>query len=80
MRYRVYLWLKRSSQAAEVVQEVQSSTAPAALREVMHFHIITSAYYAWVVPENEAFPCVERYQVRCASARCRRQRDSERGW
>lgn len=73
MRYRVYLWLTRSSQAAEIVQEVHESSALAALHEVMRFNSIPSVYYGWVVPESDALPCVERYQVRCASARCHRQ-------
>jgi hypothetical protein len=64
VQYRVYLWLTRSSQEAEVVQEVQA---------VMRSNTLPYAYYAWVVPDSEALPCVERYQVRCASARCRRQ-------
>jgi hypothetical protein len=69
MRYRIYLWLKLSSHAAEIVQEVQASSAPATLQEVMRSLTIPYAYYGWVVPEREALPCVERYQVRCASAR-----------
>jgi hypothetical protein len=72
MRYRVYLWLTHSSQTAEVVQEVQASSAAGALEGVMNAFTIPFAYYAWVVPEHEALPCVERYQVRCASARCHR--------
>jgi hypothetical protein len=69
MRYRVYLWRSLTSQAAEVVQEVQASDAPAAVLAVMRSHNISYAFYAWIVPEDEALPCVERYQVRCASAR-----------
>jgi hypothetical protein len=69
MRYRVYLWLSVRSQAAEVMQEVQASNALAALQAVMRSNNIPYAFYAWIVPESEALPCVERYQVRCASAR-----------
>jgi hypothetical protein len=73
VRYRVYLWLRRSSQAADVVQEVQASTARTALDEVIRSQAIPHAFYAWVVPDDESLPCVERYQVRCASAHCHRQ-------
>jgi hypothetical protein len=69
MRYRVYLWLSVRSQAAEVLQEVQAPDACAALHEVMYSNNIPYAFYAWMVPEREALPCVERYQVRCVSAR-----------
>ena len=73
MRYRVYLWLRRSSQAAEFVQEVQAVSAEAAVQVMMRSHALSFVFYAWVVPERETLPCVDYYQVRCASVEAKRQ-------
>jgi hypothetical protein len=66
VRYRVYLWLTRSSQASEVVQEVQAASAASAVQTVMRSHALSFVFYAWIVPESDVLPCIERYQVRCA--------------
>ena len=54
VRYRVYLWLRRSSQAAEVVQEVQAVSADAAVQVMMRSHALSFVFYVWVVPERES--------------------------
>jgi hypothetical protein len=73
VRYRVYLWLTHSSQAAEVVQEVQAVSASSAVQAVMRSHAFSFVFYAWVVPELETLPCVDCYQVRCATAHVYRE-------
>jgi hypothetical protein len=73
VRYRVYLWLTRSSQAADVVQEVEAVSATLAVQTVMRSHTILCAYYVWIVPERETLPCEELYQVHYASAQARRR-------
>jgi hypothetical protein len=67
VRYRVYLWLRRSSQAADVVQEVQALSASSAVQTVMRSNMLSFVFYAWVVPYDDALPCVECYQMRRAS-------------
>jgi hypothetical protein len=69
MRYRVYLWKSITSQAPEVVQEVQEAFAEAALHQVMRAHHVPYASYVWVVPEDDGLPCVDRYRVHCPLAR-----------
>ena len=68
VRYRVYLWLTRSSQAADVVQEVQAVSASSAVQAVMRSHTLSFVFYAWVVPEQDVFPTAEYHSVRCAPA------------
>jgi len=67
MRFRVYLWQSLASQEPEVVEQVQAPDAEAALQQVMRRHRVSSAFYAWVVPEEESLACVDRYYVRCPS-------------
>lgn len=69
MRYHVYLWKSITSQAPEVVQEVQAADAEAALQQVMRANHVPYVSYAWVVPEDDDLPCVDRYRVRCPLAR-----------
>ena len=69
MRFRVYLWKSLASQEPEVVQKVQAADAEAALQQVMRAHHVPYVSYAWIVPEDESLACVDRYRVRCESAR-----------
>ena len=69
MRFRVYLWKSLASQEPEVVEQVQAADAEAALQQVMRVHHVPYVYYAWVNPEDESLSCVDRYRVRCSSAR-----------
>lgn len=64
MRYRVYLWGSKASQAADVVQEVEAATPDEAIQAVMRRLHLGFVYYAWVVPVDEDVPTVDRYAVR----------------
>lgn len=64
--FHVYLWLRATSEAAEIFQTIEAESAAAALYVVMRRCDIPFADYAWVVPQDEAIACYEARSVCCS--------------
>ena len=69
MLYDVYIWLRPTSEAAEIFQQVRATDAEDALQLVMQQCAIRSASYAWVVPEDETADC-SGFEIRAGGGIC----------
>lgn len=69
MRYNVYLWLRLTSEAAEVMQPCEASSPAEAIQQVMVAYNVPYADYVWVAPDDLEQDCYEARHMRCPSAR-----------